>query len=253
MFAESGSSPESPSTASTGLNIFSKNALRRLSSFARCLSRSGGGCRARYRPAGECLESKTLLSDVLGWNGGTGGTPEFADHAREYLTIDAAVHRRGRRRDRGRTARCLGRHHGRTQPRNSIRGLRRDPTRQSLRVQRCNGPASLAHQFSHSGPHALSPSKLDFLGSGIIGTPAIDPATNTIYLVSSESYAAGDVTHYMKTLDAIDMSDGAQLPGKPGSDRRYRLRREQSGQLPRARLFGVEAPAAFVGGCTSTR
>ncbi len=41
------------------------------------------------------------------------------------------------------------------------------------------------------------------------------PRTNTIYLVSSESYVAGDVTHYMKTLDAIDMSDGTERSGSP--------------------------------------
>ena len=43
----------------------------------------------------------------------------------------------------------------------------------------------------------------------------IDPAANTIYLVSSESYAVGDVTHYMKTLHAIDMSDGTERSGSP--------------------------------------
>ena len=69
--------------------------------------------------------------------------------------------------------------------------------------------------FLIPGATALPPSELDFQGSGIIGTPVIDPATNTIYLVSSESYAAGDVTHYMKTLHAIDMSDGAEGPGSP--------------------------------------
>ena len=56
---------------------------------------------------------------------------------------------------------------------------------------------------------------MDFQGSGIIGTPVIDPATNSIYLVSSESYAAGDVIHYIKTLHAIDMSDGMEKSGSP--------------------------------------
>ena len=43
----------------------------------------------------------------------------------------------------------------------------------------------------------------------------IDPSTNTIYLVSSESYVAGNITHYTKTLHAIDMSDGTERPGSP--------------------------------------
>jgi hypothetical protein len=62
---------------------------------------------------------------------------------------------------------------------------------------------------------ALPPSVTDFQGSGIISTPVIDPSTNTIYLVSSEYYVAGDVTHFTKTLQAIDMSDGTERPGSP--------------------------------------
>src|SRR5262249_17572841 len=47
------------------------------------------------------------------------------------------------------------------------------------------------------------------------GTPVIDPSANTIYLVSSESYPAGNIVHYTKTLRAIDLSDGSQRPGSP--------------------------------------
>ena len=54
-----------------------------------------------------------------------------------------------------------------------------------------------------------------FNGQGIWGTPVIDPSTNSIYLVSSESYVAGNVDHYTKTLHAIDLSDGTEMPGSP--------------------------------------
>ncbi len=69
--------------------------------------------------------------------------------------------------------------------------------------------------FLTPGETALPSSETYFQGSGIVGTPAIDASTNTIYLVSSQSYAAGDVTHYTKTLDAIDMSDGTERRGSP--------------------------------------
>ncbi len=69
--------------------------------------------------------------------------------------------------------------------------------------------------FLLPGATALPPSELDFQGSGIIGTPVIDASTNSLYVVSSESYAAGDVTHYVKTLHAIDMSDGMERSGSP--------------------------------------
>ncbi len=69
--------------------------------------------------------------------------------------------------------------------------------------------------FLTPGEAALPASETNFQGSGIIGTPAIDPSTNTIYLVSSQFYVAWNVTHYTKTLDAIDMSDGTERPGSP--------------------------------------
>ena len=61
----------------------------------------------------------------------------------------------------------------------------------------------------------LPQSERDFQGSGIISTPVIDSSTNTIYLVSSGSYVAGNLVHYDKTLRAIDMSDGSERPGSP--------------------------------------
>jgi hypothetical protein len=51
--------------------------------------------------------------------------------------------------------------------------------------------------------------------NGITGTPVIDPATNTLYLVTTESYVVDNVTYYSKTLHAVDLSDGAEQPGSP--------------------------------------
>ena len=69
--------------------------------------------------------------------------------------------------------------------------------------------------FLIPGQTTLTSSELDFDGSGIVGTPLIDSAANTMYLVSSESYGAGNVVHYIKTLHAIDMSDGMERSGSP--------------------------------------
>jgi len=51
--------------------------------------------------------------------------------------------------------------------------------------------------------------------NGITSTPVIDLATNTIYLVTSESYVSGKVSYYSRTLHAINMSDGLETPGSP--------------------------------------
>ena len=75
LIAGSGLSLRMSSTGSSDHNLFSEQLLRRLANRARRPRRSGNGGRATsYRPTGECLESKTLLSDVLGWSGGNGGT-----------------------------------------------------------------------------------------------------------------------------------------------------------------------------------
>jgi outer membrane protein assembly factor BamB len=69
--------------------------------------------------------------------------------------------------------------------------------------------------FHVPGQTALSLAAQDFEGTGIIGASVIDGAMNKMYLVSSESYGVGNVVQYIKTLHAIDMSDGVEEPGGP--------------------------------------
>jgi len=49
--------------------------------------------------------------------------------------------------------------------------------------------------------------------TGVTGTPVIDPATNTLYVVSVSMNAAG--TAFYQRLHAIDISTGAEKPGSP--------------------------------------
>lgn len=47
---------------------------------------------------------------------------------------------------------------------------------------------------------------------GVTSTPAIDPSTNTMYVVSAQTSAAGSSTF---RLNALDITTGAQKPGSP--------------------------------------
>jgi Putative Ig domain len=49
--------------------------------------------------------------------------------------------------------------------------------------------------------------------TGVIGTPVIDAATNTLYVVSKSMNAAG--TAFYQRLHAIDITTGAEKPGSP--------------------------------------
>ncbi len=51
---------------------------------------------------------------------------------------------------------------------------------------------------------------------GITGTPVIDPATYTVYLVAfTKETAAGGTANYVHRLHALDMRSGRELPASP--------------------------------------
>jgi hypothetical protein len=50
---------------------------------------------------------------------------------------------------------------------------------------------------------------------GVSGTPVIDPATNTMYLISSDSLTTAQGTTYVARLHALDITTGAEKLGGP--------------------------------------
>jgi len=69
--------------------------------------------------------------------------------------------------------------------------------------------------FLKPGESTLPTALIQTAVNGTTSTPLIDPSTNTIYLTTTESYNAGNINHYTKTLHAVDMSDGQEEPNSP--------------------------------------
>ena len=204
-----------PSASGADHKLAIAHLLRSLGPLVRRVRKRGLGPRATaYQPIGEGLESKALLSELLGWTGGKGGisnstiTPaNISGLAEQYDdAVDGVIE---------------------AEPLIATVNITKGPNPGIQRVIFVATQADSLYAFNLTtgqldwqtnflDPSVSSlPSVENFNGAGIWGTPVIDPSSNTIYLVSSESYVAGSVDHYTKTLRAIDMSDGAEIPGGP--------------------------------------
>ena len=170
---------------------------------------------ASYRPSGEGLESKRLLSDVLGWSGGKGGisdspitpanvselTQQYADVVDGKIEAEPLV---------ATVDITVGPNQG-TQAVVFVATQADGLYAFNLATGQLDWHTSFLNPDISSFPASVAV----FNGQGIWGTPVIDPSTNSMYLVSSESYIAGNVDHYTKTLREIDLSNGAEMPGSP--------------------------------------
>jgi PQQ-like domain len=211
-----GSLPSAAFAGAAGPDFLVRRIVRGLSRILGGRGRAGNDGRATaYRPTGEGLESKTLLSNLLGWSGGNAGnsnssiTPaNISTLTEEYshlldgeilaepvtATVDVTV----------------GPNQG-TQ--NVVFVATEQDTLYAFNV--ATGQLLWQTSFLEPGETPLPFSVTHSDVNGITGTPVIDPSTNTIYLVTTESYVAGNVTDYSKTLHAVDMSDGTEQPGSP--------------------------------------
>jgi hypothetical protein len=161
------------------------------------------------------MESKALLSNVIGWNGGNAGTQNSAitpanisGLTQQYTdAVDGQIIAEP----------LVASVNVTVGPNPGVQSLVFVATQKDslYAFNLATGKLVWHDNFLNPSAAALPQSELDFQGSGIVGTPAIDPSTNTIYLVSSESYVAGNLVHYDKMLRAIDMSDGRERPGSP--------------------------------------
>jgi PQQ-like domain len=169
-----------------------------------------------YRPCGEGLETKALLSPVVGWGGGNGGgnsdsliTPanisnltEQYSHSLDGIILDAPVS--------ATVDVTVG-------PDQGTQNLVFVATANDSLYAFNTATGQLAWQtnFLKPGESTLPTALIQTGVNGTTSTPLIDPSTNTIYLTTTEAYNAGNINYYTKTLHAVDMSDGQEMPGSP--------------------------------------
>jgi hypothetical protein len=187
--------------------------LRRLAPIVRAGGRAGGRSTS-YLPCGEGLESKWLLSAVLGWSGGNAGntnsliTPANISHLKETYShaldgqiladpISASVDV------------TVGQHQG-------TQNLVFVATENDSLYAFNTATGQLVWHLStlKAGETPLPKTTYGY-SNGITSTPVIDPSSNTIYFVTTESYVSGNTTHDTLTLHAVNMSDGTERPGSP--------------------------------------
>jgi len=204
------------SATASDRDVGARTILRRLSQLVRGRRRVGNDSRATaYRPTGEGLESKTLLSDVLGWSGGNGGNPNS-------LITPANISKLTEQYSHVLDGQILA------EPLTAAVDVTVGPNRGTQTLvfvateqdtlyafNITTGQLVWRTSFLKPGETTLPRSVTMTYVNGITGTPVIDPSTNTIDLVTAESYVAGTVTHYSETLHAVDMSDGTERPGSP--------------------------------------
>jgi hypothetical protein len=201
--------------ADSRADLVSEMIVSRLSRILGGRRRTGGGRETAYRPTGESLESKTLLSDVLGWSGGNAGntsstiTPANISKLKQQYshTLDALIL---------------------ASPVTATVDVTVGPDQGTQDVVFVATEVDTLYAFNVASGQLLWRKSLLGPGEtpipqpatttdwgGVTGTPVIDPATNTIYLVTTESHVSGNVTYYSKTLRALDMSTGTEQPGSP--------------------------------------
>jgi outer membrane protein assembly factor BamB len=168
-----------------------------------------------YRPTGEGLEFKTLLSDVLGWSGGTAGNTNSLITPANITTLTEKYSHLldGEILAQPVTASVnvtVGPDQGNQE---LVFVATEQDTLYAFNV--VTGQLAWQTSFLRPGETPLPYFVTHADVNGITGTPVIDPSTNTLYVVSTESYVAGNVIHYSKTLHAVDMSNGTEQPGSP--------------------------------------